>query len=526
MKTFKKSMAIILSILMLFSVMTVAGISASAADEDNTTETSATEVTEATEASSETEATEASSETEPTEASSETEPTEPPTQMEPRSAYYVVGSVELFGTSWGDTPHDPANSMELKDDGIYYLTLENVAAGNYSFKVIDTIKGSITWHPAGMGNDGKVSVTEDGSSVTFAYKPGELAGVVAVNEVPTYPAPTTPTEPESEPEQVENTTAPIKLGGVADVIFTSNVDKTTVTTKYDTSRDRTFTVKYDLRTAEKLLNGQGTLSYNRQQLKLVSFSMPNIPNAVFNTELADRVEFNFTDCQNLYDFTTTKTFIEATFEFKTASPTYVNLSFEELNGTGKDGDVAYVTDGAVVTAFGLSTKASAPTPAPTSAPKLNYTKVTKKAGQSFTLAVKNQPKGTKLSFSSSKKNVAVVSSNGKVSALAKGNATISVKIKSGSKTVKTLTCKVTVSNNPKIEPAKTLTVKKGKTGTIKITGKAKTVKNVYKVKNKKIAKVTSNTSAEKVKVKGLKVGSTTLTLKVNNKSFKVKVKVK
>ncbi|MDD6847544.1 MAG: starch-binding protein, partial [Oscillospiraceae bacterium] len=34
MKTFKKSMAIILSILMLFSVMTVAGISASAADEE------------------------------------------------------------------------------------------------------------------------------------------------------------------------------------------------------------------------------------------------------------------------------------------------------------------------------------------------------------------------------------------------------------------------------------------------------------------------------------------------------------
>ncbi|MGN1138922.1 MAG: hypothetical protein ACI4RM_05690, partial [Ruminococcus sp.] len=153
MKTFKKSMAIILSILMLFSVMTVAGISASAVDEENTTDTSVTEATEAssvtgaTEASSETDPSEASSDTEATEASSETEPTEPPTQMEPRSAFYVVGSVELFGTSWGDTPHDPANSMELKDDGIYYLTLENVAAGNYAFKVIDTIKGSITWHP-------------------------------------------------------------------------------------------------------------------------------------------------------------------------------------------------------------------------------------------------------------------------------------------------------------------------------------------------------------------------------------------
>ena len=532
MKTFKKSMAIILSILMLLSVMTVAGISASAADEDNTTETSVTEateateassVTEATEASSETEATEASSETEATEASSETEPTEPPTQMEPRSAFYVVGSVELFGTSWGDTPHDPANSMELKDDGIYYLTLENVAAGNYSFKVIDTIKGSITWHPDGMGNDGKVTVTEDGSSVTFAYKPSELAGVVAVNETPTYPAPTTaPTEPETEPV----TTQPVVVEGKATVTVSSNVDKKTATNTYDLSRDKTFTVKYDLKTAVKLLNGQGTLTYDRKSLELVSFTMPNIANAVINTELANKVAFNFTDCQNLYDFTTAKTFIEATFEFKSATTTAINLTMEELNGNNASGDIAYVTDGAVVSAVSMVAKASTPTPAPTSATKLNYTKVTKKAGQSFTLAVKNQPKGTKLSFSSSKKSVAVVSSNGKVSALTKGSATISVKIKSGSKTVKTLTCKVTVSNNPKIEPAKTLNVKKGKTGTIKITGKAKAVKNVYKVKNKKIAKVTSNTSAEKVKVKGLKTGSTTLTLKVNNKAFKVKIKVK
>ncbi|MGN1130600.1 MAG: Ig-like domain-containing protein [Ruminococcus sp.] len=520
MKTFKKSMAIILSILMLFSVMTVAGISASAVDEDNTTETS---VSEATEASSETEATEASSETEATEASSETEPTEPPTQMEPRSAFYVVGSVELFGTSWGDTPHDPANSMELKDDGIYYLTLENVAAGNYAFKVIDTIKGSITWHPDGMGNDGTVTVAEDGSSVTFAYKPGELAGIVAVNEVPTYPTPTTaPTEPETEPV----TTQPVVVEGKATVTVSSNVDKTTATNTYDLSRDKTFTVKYDLKTAAKLLNGQGTLTYDGKSLELVSFTMPNIANAVINTELVNKVAFNFTDCQNLYDFTTAKTFIEATFEFKSATTTAVNLTMEELNGNGANGDVAYVTDGAVVSTFSMAAKASTPTPAPTAAPKLNYTKVTKKAGQSFTLSVKNQPKGTKLSFSSSKKSVAVVSSSGKVSALTKGSATISVKIKNGSKTLKTLTCKVTVSINPKINPAKTLTVKEGKKATIKITGKAKAVKNVYKVKNKKIAKVTSKTTAEKVTVKGLKKGSTTLTLKVNNKSFKVKVKVK
>ncbi len=114
----------------------------------------------------------------------------------PKSAYYVVGSPELFGANWGDTLL-PQNSMTKGDDGLYSLTLTNVAAGTYNFKVVDNASGTITWHPDGMGNDGTVTVEADGSTVTFVYDVNQPAAVVGVNEIPTYPTTTEPatTEP-------------------------------------------------------------------------------------------------------------------------------------------------------------------------------------------------------------------------------------------------------------------------------------------------------------------------------------------
>ena len=78
----------------------------------------------------------------------------------------------------------------------------------------------------------------------------------------------------------------------------------------------------------------------------------------------------------------------------------------------------------------------------------------------------------------------------------------------------------------KVSGAKgTYAKKKGsKTVTVKITGKARSVKNVYK--NTAAAKVTSAKTASKIRVKGLKKGQTTIKIRVNGVWLKLKVNVK
>ena len=112
-----------------------------------------------------------------------------------------------------------------------------------------------------------------------------------------------------------------------------------------------------------------------------------------------------------------------------------------------------------------------------------------------------------------------VDANGKITALKKGSATVTATLQNGKK----LSCKVSVKTSPKLSK-KSITVKRNKTATVKITGKAKTVRNTYK--NTKKAKIISKSSASKIKVKGLKKGKTTLKIKVNGVSLKLKVRVK
>ena len=112
----------------------------------------------------------------------------------------------------------------------------------------------------------------------------------------------------------------------------------------------------------------------------------------------------------------------------------------------------------------------------------------------------------------------VEDTKGNVIGVKEGTATITATLTSGQK----VTCKVKVRTSPKLSK-KSIKVKKGKIKTIKITGKAKTVKNKYK--NTKKAKVVSKKTATKIKVKGLKKGKTTLKIKVNGVTLKLKVKV-
>ncbi|MCR5653040.1 MAG: leucine-rich repeat protein [Ruminococcus sp.] len=148
-------------------------------------------------------------------------------------------------------------------------------------------------------------------------------------------------------------------------------------------------------------------------------------------------------------------------------------------------------------------------------PALNISTKELKAGDTVTLKVTN---GTAVSYSSSNNAVASVR-NGKVAALRKGRATITVKLKSGEKLKST----VIVKTSPKLS-AESVTVKKCKTKTVRIIGKASTVDNKYT--NSKFAAITSKASAVKLVVKGLKKGCATLKIKVNGVVLKLKVKVK
>ena len=158
--------------------------------------------------------------------------------------------------------------------------------------------------------------------------------------------------------------------------------------------------------------------------------------------------------------------------------------------------------------------------------KLNKTKKTLKAGKTYTVKVKNT-KGKKVKFTSGNKKVATVNKKtGKVTALNQGTAVIKAKVDG-----KTLRCTIKVKTAPKLvdkkgKAVKTLTISKGKTATLYIKGKAKKINNKVKLSNK-IAQLKSKKNQATVKIKGVKKGRTTLTVKVNKvKTFKVDVKVK
>ncbi len=147
--------------------------------------------------------------------------------------------------------------------------------------------------------------------------------------------------------------------------------------------------------------------------------------------------------------------------------------------------------------------------------KISPKTVSLKAGSTKKLKVSSD---TVKNWKSSNKKVATVK-NGKVTALKRGTATITATLKSGKK----LTSKITVTSNPKLSK-KSVKVSKNKTVSVKITGKAKTIKNIYT--SSKYAKIISKKSATTLKVRGLKKGTTTVKIKINGvKTLKLKVKV-
>ena len=159
--------------------------------------------------------------------------------------------------------------------------------------------------------------------------------------------------------------------------------------------------------------------------------------------------------------------------------------------------------------------------------EMKVARLTVKAGEEDYLSYRFSKKsyGDKISYS--KKNIASVDSIGNLTGLKKGKTTITVTPKVGKK----FSCKIVVTSNPKLKikgktfsAKKTYTVKKGKCLNVKISGKAKDIKNKYA--NTEYAKIISKKSDDSIKVKGLKKGTTTVKIKVNGvKTLKLTLKV-
>lgn len=303
------------------------------------------------------------------------------------------------------------------------------------------------------------------------------------------------------------------------VTATSNLSSASSVT-YDVSKDKTITVTYNLSTKLALLDSEGAITYDSSVLKVKSVTLPNVTNSIVNTEPADTIKFNHTVGVGEANFAKGAALVVVKFEVLSAGETTVDLQLAELDAEDSgEKMVELVLKGeAVSDEFNVTNELSAP-----KEPELDKTTKKLAAGKTYKIKVKNT--NEKATFSSNKKTVATVNKNGVVTALKKGNATITVKVEG-----KKLKLKVTVKSNPKLkkfDAKKTYSVNKNGTLSFKIKGKASAIKNKYNTTNKSVAKVTSKAKADTVKIKGVKSGSATIKVTVNNvKTIKIKVKVK
>lgn len=174
----------------------------------------------------------------------------------------------------------------------------------------------------------------------------------------------------------------------------------------------------------------------------------------------------------------------------------------------KNGKVTAVKTGkAVITA--KSGTASITCSVTVENPALNKTSMYLAKGVSTTLKVKGTKQVAK--WSTSDKSIVTVDKNGTVKAVKKGSATVTVKVDG-----KKLKCKIKVEN-PEISN-KYVSLKKGKTATLSVSGTKQTIK--WSSSDKNIAKVNKNG-----KVTAVAKGKATITAKVDGKKLKCTVYV-
>ncbi|MCR5587706.1 MAG: Ig-like domain-containing protein [Lachnospiraceae bacterium] len=171
------------------------------------------------------------------------------------------------------------------------------------------------------------------------------------------------------------------------------------------------------------------------------------------------------------------------------------------------------------TVSNVTTGANVASGAATNEPKLENTSFKLKAGKKAQINVLNAS-GAAITYTSSNKKIAKVSKKGKITAMKKGSATISVVVGS-----KTLTCEVSVISNPKLKK-KSVKIKRGtkKAISVKIVGGVKVkVKNASKLKN--IFKFKATKKKLKIKPKKLQTGKYKVKVVINGVNCKLKITV-
>ena len=91
-----------------------------------------------------------------------------------------------------------------------------------------------------------------------------------------------------------------------------------------------ITVKYDLKSAMKVVNAQWTLNYDSSKLRLNSVSMPNVSGST-KTNTGSGVAYGNYTTTTPDDFTSSKTLVEAEFSVLSKGTANVNLNVEELS---------------------------------------------------------------------------------------------------------------------------------------------------------------------------------------------------
>lgn len=169
----------------------------------------------------------------------------------------------------------------------------------------------------------------------------------------------------------------------------------------------------------------------------------------------------------------------------------------------------------MIPATGLTVEAAAK-------PKLAKKSVSIVVGGKAKIKVKNAPKKDKITYKSSKKNVATVSKKGMVKGIKSGTTKITVSIKKKSKTTK-LTYKVTVKK-PKLSMSK-LSLVTGRTAKLSVKNKPKKAKYTWKSGNPRIATV-NKTGKVTAKARGTAVIKAKVKTAKKTYSLSCKVTVK
>ncbi len=179
---------------------------------------------------------------------------------------------------------------------------------------------------------------DDIDTITSSFaRIGKSSGDQPITQ-PTTVASTTVAPTTVTPTTVAPTTEP--ASDTLTVNATSNLFSTKTTELSENAK--TVTVTYDLKSAMNVVNGQWTLKYDSSKLKLKSDSstlMPYISDGVINVQNGV-IKGNFTNVSDLYDFTSEKTLVQATFEVIGKGTTEVNLDVQELS-------VGYLSNGSL-----------------------------------------------------------------------------------------------------------------------------------------------------------------------------------